>query len=98
MPFDQHFLTALIAPRNLYIASAKQDLWSDPTSEFLNAIAVNKIYQIYGKQGIETADAYPKAGDVYHKGNIGYHLREGTHDLTRYDWHRIMEYRKLHDI
>ena len=35
MPFDQHYLAASIAPRYVYISSAKEDEWADPASEML---------------------------------------------------------------
>ena len=89
--FDQHFLLALIAPRKLYVASAEDDLWADPKSEFLSCVAVNPIYKLYNKEGI-VYDDYPQVNQKLHKGNIGYHMRSGSHSLIRYDWNSFIEY------
>lgn len=89
--FDQHFLLALIAPRKLYVASAEDDLWADPKSEFLSCVAVNPIYKLYNKEGI-VYDDYPQINQKLHKGNIGYHMRSGSHSLIRYDWNSFIEY------
>lgn len=93
MPFDMHFLTALTVPRNLYIASATEDLYADPKSEFLNAVETSKAYELFGKKGLVTPDAWPKADEPLHEGNLGYHLRTGSHFLSRYDWQQFMAYR-----
>ena len=94
MPFDMHFLTALIAPRNLYIASSDQDHHADPLSEFLNAVETSKVYRLFGKEGLVTRDRIPETNQVLGEGNIGYHRRSGTHFLGRFDWQQFMAYRK----
>lgn len=96
MPFDQHFLSSLIAPRGAYIASAEQDLWADPVSEFLGCVAAGRVYSLYGKTGFVSSGKLPEPGETLHDGSIGYHLRKGTHYLGRYDWQKYMEYIKKH--
>lgn len=95
--FDQHFLTSLIAPRYLYIASASEDIWADPRSEFRCCIQTSKVYNFLDADGLMyKKDEYPLAGEQYLDGHIGYHLRKGTHYLTRYDWQRFMKYIDIH--
>lgn len=52
MPFDQHEVIALIAPRPVYISSAEDDHWSDPRGEFLGAEGAKSVYKLYGKENI----------------------------------------------
>lgn len=93
MPFDMHFLTALTAPRNLYIASGSEDFYADPKSEFLNAVETSRVYELYGLKGLVTPDELPKADAPLSEGMIGYHMRTGGHFLSRYDWQQFMAYR-----
>lgn len=95
LPVDQHQLLALIAPRPLYVASATQDDWADPLGEFLSCVHAGPVYQLHGLKGLGT-DVFPKAGEPLHAGHIGYHLREGQHDLTEYDWDRFMDFADRH--
>lgn len=92
LPFDQHYLLGLIAPRNLYIASASKDTWADPKSEFLCGVATNSVYELYNKKGLVHTDEYPITGTKLFDGSIGYHLRNGCHYLSRYDWNMFIEY------
>lgn len=92
MPYDQHFLVAGSAPRHVYVASAEQDLWSDPKSEFLSAYAAGEIYERLGLSGLIAPDRYPVPGEKFHDGYVGYHIREGSHYLSREDWNLYMEY------
>lgn len=93
MPFDMHFLLSMIAPRNLYVCSAKEDLHADPKSEFLSCVATSKVYELLGKSGFISPDEIPDEPVSFHEGSIGYHLRDGHHFLSRYDWRKFMEYR-----
>lgn len=94
MPFDQHFLISAIAPRYVYVSSAVGDEWADPESEFLGCVAAGDVYELFGVKGLVTEDALPKVGTKLHDGHIGYHLRGGTHYLSRYDWQGFMEFMK----
>lgn len=84
MPFDQHFLIASVAPRLVHVASAKEDTWADPDSEFLACVAAGDDFIC--------ADRLPVPGDAFHEGRIGYALREGTHYFGRKDWQNLIDF------
>ena len=90
MPTDQYQLLALIAPRPLYVASAIGDQWSDPKGEFLSAGLVDPVYHLYKKKGLETDSIPPLEHPVGE--NIRYHIRNGKHDITLYDWREYMNF------
>jgi len=96
MPFDQHFLLSLIAPRKLYVASAEQDIWADPDSEFLSCAAADGMFKLLGEAGIICPDRMPQTNDTFQEGTIGYHMRAGIHYASRYDWQRYMEFMTAH--
>lgn len=93
MPFDQHQLMALLAPRILYVASAVEDLWADPQSEFMAATLASESYEMLGLSGLVNPwKDYISVGQHLHDGHIGYHLRKGRHFLSRDDWQQYMAY------
>ena len=94
LPLDQHMLVALAAPRPVYVASAAGDLWADPKGEFLAAKNAEGVYALFGKQGLGT-DAVPQPDKSV--GNyIGYHLRNGGHDITAFDWQQYLDFAEKH--
>lgn len=76
LPFDQHELLALVAPRPLYVASAEQDAWADPTGELLSLQEARKVYDFLGLD----------------RGLTGYHIHEGGHGITLTDWTHYMDF------
>lgn len=95
LPLDQHMLAALIAPRLLYIASATEDSWADPKSEFLTAVHASPVFRLFGLRGIASA-TMPAPDAPMSDGHIGYHLRTGKHNLIEYDWSSFMDFADKH--
>lgn len=92
LPFDQHYLVASVAPRKVYIASAAEDEWADPLSEYLSLCAANPFWSFYGKCGFTPVDRPPVVGDVLCGDCLGYHLRDGVHFLSREDWNKFLDF------
>ena len=91
LPIDQHMLIALMAPRAVYVASADEDLWSDPRGEFLSLAHASPVFSLWGDPPIATDDM-PALNQPRIVGRRGYHVRRGGHNLTRYDWQSFMDF------
>ena len=92
LPFDQDALIACMAPRRAYVASAAEDLWSDGNSEYLACASAGRLWELLGQDGFVAPDRFPKAGECFPAGNVGYHMRPGTHTMNRFDWHHFLPF------
>lgn len=88
--YDQHFLLAAMAPRHVCVASATEDEWADPVSEYLCCAAASPAWEINGMRGFIHPDRLPEPDETLEDGEVGYHLRSGMHFLSRHDWQRYV--------
>ena len=88
MPFDQHYLIASIAPRYVLIGSAKEDAWAHPQSEQLACVAASSAF----KNPFDCENRFAEAGDEFFNGDLGYHMRNGTHYFSREDWQKLIKF------
>ncbi|MBE6952271.1 MAG: acetylxylan esterase [Ruminococcaceae bacterium] len=91
-PYDQSFLSALIAPRYLCVGSAVLDTAADPEAEFLTTLHASTAWELLGVPGLICPDRMPIPGDHFSEGHIGYHLRDHRHYLSREDWNAYIRF------
>ena len=48
LPFDSHFLKALIAPRVLFVSEATADIWANPVGSWMTTTAAGEVYDFLG--------------------------------------------------
>lgn len=76
LPFDLHFLQALVAPRPLLVAGALDDgLWGNPLGTAVAWRAAAEVYRFLGAPG-----------------HIGLHFREGGHAFLEEDWAAMTDF------
>lgn len=49
LPYDQHFLHALVAPRFLLVTDASDDAWANPPGSYAACQAARSVYAILGR-------------------------------------------------
>ncbi|MBC7399377.1 MAG: acetylxylan esterase [Mucilaginibacter sp.] len=94
LPFDQHLVISLVAPRPIAIGSALGDQYSDPEGEFLGGVYASPVYRLLGTTGLP-ATQMPGLNEPV-AGQIQYHIRPGNHNILTYDWQQYLNFMDKH--
>jgi len=84
LPFDQHCLIALVAPRPVLLSNALEDQWANPAGQFEMLVAADPVYRLLGYEGLPVREP-PPVGQLL-DGRLGYFVRPGKHSMNREDW------------
>jgi hypothetical protein len=94
LPFDQHCLVALVAPRPVLFSNAVEDEWANPRGQFEVLKAADPVYRFVGAGGLD-ARGVPEPGKLVDS-TLGYYIRPGKHSMTRDDWKVFLDFADRH--
>lgn len=94
LPFDQHCLIALMAPRPVLLSNAEEDQWANPGGQFRMLQAADPVYRFLGIGGLE-AKQMPPLGKLIDS-SLGFYIRPGKHSMTKEDWKVFLDFADTH--
>ena len=94
--FDQHFVLASIAPRNVCVNAAELDFWADQKSQQLCCMAAAEAWEKTGLMGLKECDHYLTGSEKLLDGNVGFFMAPTMHFLSRHAWNNFMEFMRIH--
>jgi cephalosporin-C deacetylase-like acetyl esterase len=94
LPFDQHCLVALCAPRPVLFTNGRQDVWINPEGQFEVLRAAAPVYRLL-KAGDFSATQMPPDSELIDS-VLGYFIRPGGHSLTPQDWNAFLDFADRH--
>lgn len=50
LPFDSHFLKAMVAPRVLFVSEAASDIWANPVGSYITTEAAGEVFKFLGAE------------------------------------------------
>ena len=94
LPFDQHCLVALCAPRPVLLSNAEEDTWADPQGQFPVLQGADPVYRLLGSPGLRE-NRIPDP-DRLLDSPLGYYIRPGKHSMTTGDWKIFLAFADRH--
>lgn len=83
LPFDSHFLKALVAPRVLVVTDGASDLWANPLGTYYTTQAAKEVYKFLGVENniywsFRKGGHGHRIGDIELLVNVISHIRDGA--------------------
>ena len=90
LPFDQHCVVAICAPRPVLFTNATDDQWADPPGQFEMLKAATPVYKLLGVDGL-SVDTFPDENKLIDS-RLGYWIRPGKHAMSPPDWEIYLKF------
>ncbi|HZE98526.1 MAG TPA: acetylxylan esterase [Planctomycetota bacterium] len=94
LPFDQHCLLAICAPRPVLYTNGVEDQWANPDGQFEMLKAAAPVYKLYGIDALATSEL-PPVGKLVDS-TLGYYIRTGPHVSDPDYWKIFLDYADRH--
>ena len=94
LPFDQHCLMALVAPRPLLLTNATGDQWANPSGQFEMLKQAEPVFKLLGTEGCGAEQMPPE--DQLVNTHLGYFIRPGKHNMGEVEWSQWLDFADKH--
>ncbi|MEK7413417.1 MAG: acetylxylan esterase [Planctomycetota bacterium] len=93
LPFDQHALVGLCAPRPVLFSNAVEDGWANPAGQLAVLREASPVYRLLGVP-VCPVDVMPLANTetVLADTKLGFFYRPGKHDMLPSDWKAFLDF------
>lgn len=97
IPFDQHLVAALIAPRALIDTQGLQDKWANGTSALRGLQAAAPVWKLLGAPGL-VGEGMLEGGTPItpeNTGNVLQYRLDTRHEMNRQYWEKVLDFADL---
>lgn len=94
LPFDQHCLVALVAPRRVFDTEGSQDPWANFPRSLDTLHQADSVYRLLGETGISGTGLIQddEPVNLQTAGRLVQYRRNEKHTLNRGYWEKILDY------
>ena len=94
LPFDQHLLVALVAPRALIDTQGTQDKWANGGAALRGLCAADAVWKLLGAPGLKDNGMLELGAPVTsaNTGNLLQYRLDTKHELNRLYWEKVLDF------